>query len=372
MGMKAEQFAEFLKDPDQLYKISYTELKSLVSQYPYCQNLRFLLLQKCVFDNHKDLDENLRLAATFSKDRKLLYKQIQPKVSESPSEHPQPGAETSIETEPVSQSGNQITLPEKTEQEPSAVETPTAVELAVEAEVAQASVPAEVPESESIENEENSDSAPLYFDDIDPDAEVEDITEELQLELKQETGEVENASTDTVQEDAISFEDLIKMDNKKPVKKPSSKSRKVPEGAEHPAVEKTKPPEGLSSKSRNPKPTPKTSFGSWIKQFQSPQDAEEKPPKKEKKKKKNPKKEEASGKKHKKKHPKKEKKHIVLAEKSLKVNKEIASETLANLLAKQGSYEKAIEMYEQLRLTIPEKSSYFADQIKKIKNNQKW
>lgn len=44
----------------------------------------------------------------------------------------------------------------------------------------------------------------------------------------------------------------------------------------------------------------------------------------------------------------------------------IASETLAKLLAHQGYHDKAIAMYQQLSLDIPEKSRYFADQIKKL------
>jgi hypothetical protein len=44
----------------------------------------------------------------------------------------------------------------------------------------------------------------------------------------------------------------------------------------------------------------------------------------------------------------------------------IASETLAKLLAHQGYHDKAIAMYQQLSLDIPEKSRYFADQIQKL------
>ncbi len=48
---------------------------------------------------------------------------------------------------------------------------------------------------------------------------------------------------------------------------------------------------------------------------------------------------------------------------------EVISETLANILAKQGHLEKAVEMYQKLILKFPEKSSYFAALIKKIKNS---
>ena len=77
--MNAETFTNFIKNPHQLYKIPYTELKNLVTQYPYCQNLRYLLLHKCAFDGNSEFEENLNLAATFVNDRNKLFRQIQKK-----------------------------------------------------------------------------------------------------------------------------------------------------------------------------------------------------------------------------------------------------------------------------------------------------
>ncbi|MEO1714838.1 MAG: tetratricopeptide repeat protein, partial [Bacteroidota bacterium] len=116
----------------------------------------------------------------------------------------------------------------------------------------------------------------------------------------------------------------------------------------------------LESNHSTPTPAPKSSFSSWIKQFQSPQTnlrldsiMESSRPNTAKVKKK--------------KQEKKVNRAETLAQRSLRENHDLASETLAMILEKQGHHEKAIRMYERLGLIFPEKSSFFAEKIKNLK-----
>lgn len=56
-----------------------------------------------------------------------------------------------------------------------------------------------------------------------------------------------------------------------------------------------------------------------------------------------------------------------LAEKSVTESKSILSETLAKLYVAQGYVDKAIDMYQRLSLAFPDKSTYFAGEIDKLK-----
>ncbi len=58
-----------------------------------------------------------------------------------------------------------------------------------------------------------------------------------------------------------------------------------------------------------------------------------------------------------------------IQKKSVKKEFRIVTETMANVFLEQGYKDRAIEILEQLILDIPEKSTYFANRIKEIRNN---
>ncbi|MBK7336556.1 MAG: hypothetical protein IPJ00_10435 [Saprospirales bacterium] len=286
--MNSENFSSFLKDPSKLYQIPYQELKSLVVQYPYCQPLRVLLLQKSQMERHPDFEKNLHAAATYLPDRTLLYFLIREFQS--------------------LESGELLFELEEERLELKALSEILAVRDHIEPEIA---VAVQAPAQETVA------------------VAVEDL---FKVEEDMEEG-IEEGIVGGLE----GIEGGIEMGL---------------EGIEEEVMEEKVIPIRA--------PQPKAAFASWQKRYDHMRlaisiNALEIPPA--------PRKEEIVSK-----SGGKPKLAQDLAKKSLQEKGDLVSETLAELLARQGHVQKAISMYEKLGLIFPEKSSFFASQIEKLKH----
>ena len=94
--MKQEEILNCILHPDRLKEIPFDRLKQALTDYPYSQNLHFLLAQKSMQEQHPDFERHLKTAATYMNSRSFLRKQLQ--QSDRPS---QPTVEPEPESEPA-------------------------------------------------------------------------------------------------------------------------------------------------------------------------------------------------------------------------------------------------------------------------------
>ena len=69
--------AELIKHPEQLDRDTLYELRSMLALYPYFQTARLLMLQNLYLLHDASFDEELRRAAIYITDRKVLFKMIE-------------------------------------------------------------------------------------------------------------------------------------------------------------------------------------------------------------------------------------------------------------------------------------------------------
>lgn len=343
--MNAENFVEYLQDYSKLYQIPYEELKSLVMQYPYCSNLHYLLLEKSQLDQHKDLDENLRTASFYSQDRAALRKLIQQlKVTAARMESFEL-AEDYLELKDLSAMEKPVEplvieeLAEQEEQQDNFIDFLPQLDQDTEWTPGEEEEP-----SEEEEKAENTTAAPPIFS-----------TDNGIEEKKPEEGQP--PAPPPSQQAGEGLEDLFEaFMADMPVAEDSEKPADETTDTEPDKTEEETPGQQLPP----PRPTPKSSFTSWVQQFQPAHIKVQLSELMESKKR-------EDAKRARKKKKKRKDKVILFAEQSLQERPDLASETLAELLIAQEQYEKAIQMYERLILKFPEKSSYFAEKIKNLK-----
>jgi hypothetical protein len=329
--MNAESFSEYLKNPSKLYQINYQELKSLALQYPYCQNLQWLLLQKSKMDGHKDADANLEKTAAGSIDRALLYKKVKAiaairnqvadllltnDVLELPTlsnfRRPEPILRETPILNPLEEPVPAFQFIEKTQ--------PTQPLEEEELDMSQLQVP----------------PRPTEFPNIEPEPGI--IEPERTPEIPTPT------DPNPPQPDTNPEPEIPNPIDPSPTLPDEPKQNEEIEKRAAPSIEWEIAPRASHTMVEQPIST------SYAKTYQ--------PPKLQFK---------SLGMLNSSK--KKEAQVAEIVAQSVSEKGEVVSETLALILARQGHREKAIRMYEQLILKIPEKSAYFAAQIQKLKQN---
>ena len=401
--MNAENFSEFLRKPAKLYQLTYQELKSLVVQYPYCQNLRYLMLKKCQLEGHRDFDRNLKLADTYLPDRTHLFrkmKEFAPEV-EATTGPPIEVADDFLELRSLFELESDP-QPEWLPIEPEE-ENPASEEAAIPKPPSEADLLDDLPFTEIdlgfVRPPVAADKDPGVQGSKDP-TESFALPDELLADIAAIAGSIplpkdpgiqgSKDPTEVFQLPDELLADIAAIAGSIPLPKdPGIQGSKDPtevfqlpdelladiaaiagsiplpkdpgiQGSKDPAKADTRPLKAKRKKSKparstsRPQPKPKSSFSSWLQQFQSPQvnlqldylmEASRQ-----------------TGATTPGQTPEAER----MAQESIQEHEEIATETLAFLLDKQGHTEKAIAMYERLCEMHPEKTERFRKKIQEI------
>ncbi len=71
------EIAELIKHPERLDRDTLYELRSMLALYPYFQTARLLMLQNLYLLHDPSFDEELRRAAIYITDRRVLFQMIE-------------------------------------------------------------------------------------------------------------------------------------------------------------------------------------------------------------------------------------------------------------------------------------------------------
>lgn len=306
--MNKAKLIAHIDNPATLFNTSYEELKTLSIQYPYNANLKYLLLNKSRLENNHEIDKNLHLAAVYSIDRAYLRRLMQSEVTTKDT------AEL-LNEEDVLELKDPKTLAWDIEQLKG--ESLAARPASVSDDTSQDSPAKRVVPDDSDRQRDNRDENEVSIPSISPRQSEEDEVLRKIEDLNREIEQLDlSRTTDLDRLSRLTAEIQNLLGRKSPMNLPK--------------------PEAVSEKTTKAR---KVSVRKKKKETEKKPDLSKE----------------------------KEKEVTKIAGKSVERNESMASETLALLLEKQGLFQEAIEMYEQLILTFPKKKAFFAAKIKSLK-----
>ena len=364
--MNLENFHKYLENPSLLYQISYQELKSLVLQYPYSPNLRYLLLIKSIQEKHKDQERNLSMAAISVPDRRKLWQLVKEFARTAEQQEHYQLAEDFLELKDLSTLSFQLAVDTDASEQEHAPRAQFMTASPDESE-SEAETPLAIPlDFTPVQGEESA-----FSDDLsDGGAATMPAQADFVFEFGYDAGspgileEAEMSENEPFMPEAEA--DLAEA---MPEAEAQQEKEDVEAGCERaipgPAIEQAEESGGqMDAKEAEPMPIPKSSFRSWQHSTRlglHPLDPHQLVAARRHKKEpaapvaENSQDQESGEAQH-------------LAEKSVLSDTGIASETLARVLELQRHYPKAIAMYEQLILQNPEKKAFFAAKIEELKS----
>jgi len=338
--MNRNEFISFVKHPENIQQDSIELLKQFSIEYPYCQAGQVVLAKALHNSGNIAYENQLRLAAAYATDRKVLHRLILEKNSAPAAietvEPEQQFVPPVVEVEPpyvpaIPEAAPILELPIP---EPAAIPPAPFVEPI-------AFVPQEpIPPIATPPMEEEVHEEPEVFNSI-PPSPLEEV-DTTATSIKEEKTEEDLFLERQILSSAISSTLLLEADE---IDEEEESAENVTESS----VDST---------------STEHSFNEWLGLFNNPTKIEVK------KETPAPKKDDLISKFIKTEPQIRPKREFYspanMARLSVKEDDDLVTETLAKIYAQQGNKERAISAYEKLALKYPEKRIYFANQINKL------
>jgi hypothetical protein len=325
-------FLQLLEHPDSASETEHLALKKFTEDFPYCQTGRLLFVKHLHSQKSVHYPEQLKIAAAYAADRKVLYNLVHTLTS------PQPATAEPAQWKPglAPLERKEDSIPVEHEEEKNSFTQSTSVDQREEhVEERTEQIPLDIIPGKKIVEEPESQAdiiqkrlqeiaalkaSPLQTRWEPPTESVEEKISEPEIIPEKETGavapkeiEVSHDKKEDTKSGKHSFTEWLKTVKREPAK---------PAGQE-----KSAPPASSSNEiidrfiETEPRIVPsKTEFYNPVK----------------------------------------------MAKQSLEEHDDLISETLAGIFAEQGNLPRAIEMYRKLMLSYPEKSSFFATLVEKL------